>query len=39
VVGVRLLEHEQPGLQVLGDSAYGTGDASAALAEAGRCDR
>ena len=35
VVGVRLLEHEQPGLQVLGDSAYGTGDARAALAEAG----
>ena len=34
-VGVRLLEHEQPGLQVLGDSAYGTGDARAALAEAG----
>jgi hypothetical protein len=32
---VRLLEHEQPGLQVLGDSAYGTGDARAALAEAG----
>jgi hypothetical protein len=28
--GVRLLEHEQPGLQVLGDSAYGTGDARAA---------
>jgi hypothetical protein len=27
---VRLLEHEQPGLQVLGDSAYGTGDARAA---------
>jgi hypothetical protein len=39
VVGVRLLEHEQPGLQVLGDSAYGMGDARAALAEAGRCDR
>ena len=32
---VRLLEHEQPGLQVLGDFAYGTGDARAALAEAG----
>jgi hypothetical protein len=35
VVGVRLLEHEQPGLEVLGDSAYGTGDARAALDDAG----
>jgi hypothetical protein len=35
VVGVRLLANEEPGLEVLGDSAYGTGDARAALAEAG----
>jgi hypothetical protein len=35
VVGVRLLADEEPGLEVLGDSAYGTGDARAALAEAG----
>jgi hypothetical protein len=35
---VRLLEHERRDCRVLGDSAYGTGDARAALAEAGRCD-
>jgi hypothetical protein len=34
-VGVRLLDDEQPGLEVLGDSAYGTGDARAALDNAG----
>jgi hypothetical protein len=34
-VGVRLLENEEPGLEVLGDSAYGTGDARAALEDAG----
>ena len=35
VVGVRLLADEEPGLEVLGDSAYGTGDTRAGLAEAG----
>ena len=30
-----LLQHEQPGLQALGDSACSTGSARAALAEAG----
>jgi hypothetical protein len=35
VVGLSLLDHEPAGLQVLGDTAYGTGDARAALAEAG----
>jgi hypothetical protein len=35
VVGLDLLESERPGLEVLGDSAYGTGAARAALAEAG----
>jgi IS5 family transposase len=35
VVGVRLLEHEEAGLQVLADSAYGTGNARAALGDAG----
>lgn len=33
--GVALLEGEPSGLQVLGDGAYGSGDALAALAEAG----
>jgi hypothetical protein len=32
---VRLLDDEEPGLDVLGDSAYGTGEARAALADAG----
>ena len=35
VSGLGLLEQEQPGLHVLGDSAYGTGEARAALADAG----
>jgi Transposase DDE domain len=35
VVGLELLAGEDPGLQVLGDSAYGTGAARTALAEAG----
>lgn len=35
VVGLELLADEQPGLQVLADSAYGTGAARIALAEAG----
>ena len=35
VVGLELLADEQPGLQVLGDSAYGPGQARAALADAG----
>jgi IS5 family transposase len=35
VVGVGLLEREEPGLEVLGDSAYGTGEARAKLGEAG----
>ena len=34
-VGVQLLAGEQPGLQVLGDSAYGTAEARVALADAG----
>lgn len=34
-IGVRLLEDEQPGLQVFGDSAYGSGTARAGLVEAG----
>jgi IS5 family transposase len=34
-VGVRLLDGEEPGLQVLGDSAYGSGIARAMLVEAG----
>jgi IS5 family transposase len=32
--GITLLEGEEPGLQVLGDGAYGSGDALAALAAA-----
>ncbi|HEY6425720.1 MAG TPA: IS1182 family transposase [Acidimicrobiales bacterium] len=32
--GVTLLESEEPGLQVLGDGAYGSGDTLAALAQA-----
>jgi transposase len=39
VAGLKLLEHDgaggESGLQVLGDTAYGTGDARAALAERG----
>jgi len=37
VVGLDLLDHDnEPGqFEVLGDSAYGTGDARAALADAG----
>lgn len=35
VVGLELLAAEQPGLQVLADSAYGTGAARIALAQAG----
>jgi DDE family transposase/transposase-like protein DUF772 len=35
VVGLEVLEGEDSGLQVLGDTAYGTGDARAALLEAG----
>jgi transposase len=34
VIGLDLLAGEQPGLEVLGDSAYGTGDLRAALADA-----
>jgi IS5 family transposase len=34
-VGARLLEHEQSGLDVLADSAYGSGAVRAALAERG----
>ena len=36
VVGLDLLAGEEPGLEVLGDSAYGTGDLRAALAEPDR---
>jgi hypothetical protein len=35
VVGLELIEGEDSGLEVLGDTAYGTGDARAALTEAG----
>lgn len=35
VVGLELIDGEASGLEVLGDTAYGTGDARAALAEAG----
>lgn len=35
VVGLELLEVEESGLEVLGDTAYGTADARAALTEAG----
>jgi hypothetical protein len=35
VVGLELLAEEDPGLQVLGDSAYGTAEARIALADAG----
>lgn len=35
VVGIGLVEHDTEPLEVLADSAYGTGDARAALAEAG----
>jgi hypothetical protein len=35
VVGVELLAGEDPGLEVLGDSAYGTGEARTVLADAG----
>jgi hypothetical protein len=35
VVGVELLAEEDPGLEVLGDSAYGTAEARIALADAG----
>lgn len=35
VTGVDLLAREAPGLQVLGDGAYGAGDALAALSDAG----
>lgn len=35
VVGLELLDGPDSGLEVLGDTAYGTGDARAALAEAG----
>lgn len=35
VVGLELLDDTDSGLEVLGDTAYGTGDARAALAEAG----
>jgi hypothetical protein len=35
VVGLELIEGEDSGLQVLGDTAYGTGDARAALTDAG----
>lgn len=34
-VGARLLEHEEPGLDVLADSAYGSGPVRAALGERG----
>jgi len=35
VIGLELLKGEDPGLEVLGDTAYGTGEARAALADAG----
>ena len=35
VVGLELIEGEDSGLEVLGDTAYGTGDARAALTDAG----
>jgi hypothetical protein len=35
VVGLELIEGEDRGLEVLGDTAYGTGDARAALTDAG----
>ena len=35
VIGLELLTGEDPGLEVLGDTAYGTGQARAALADAG----
>jgi hypothetical protein len=35
VIGLELLTGEDPGLEVLGDTAYGTGEARAALADAG----
>jgi hypothetical protein len=35
VIGLELLDHEDGELEVLGDSAYGTGDARAALADQG----
>jgi IS5 family transposase len=35
VVGLELLDGEEPGLEVLGDTAYGTGEARAALTDAG----
>ncbi len=36
VIGLDLLAGEEPGLEVLGDSAYGTGDLRAALADPNR---
>ena len=39
VIGLGLLADEQPGLEVLGDSAYGTGDLRAALADPDRAHR
>jgi IS5 family transposase len=36
-VGLEMLADEEPGLQVLGDSAYGTAEARIALADAGHC--
>ncbi len=36
VIGLRLLAREEPGLDVLGDSAYGTGEMRAALAHPDR---
>ena len=36
VVGLRLLAEDEPGLQVLGDAAYGTGEMRAALAQPDR---
>jgi hypothetical protein len=35
VIGLELLAGEDPGLEVLGDTAYGTGEARAALIDAG----
>jgi hypothetical protein len=35
VIGLELLKSEDPGLEVLGDTAYSSGDARAALIEAG----
>jgi hypothetical protein len=35
VIGLELLNGEKPGLEVLGDAAYGTGEARAALTDAG----